>query len=37
MAFRKKMSKSQSKRNFRSGRKVKGRNFATAQRGGYRI
>lgn len=37
MAFRKKMSRGQSNRNFKKGRKVKGRNFAVAMRGGYRI
>lgn len=37
MAFRKRMSRSQSKRNFRKGGKVKSRNYATAMRGGYRI
>lgn len=37
MAFRRKMSKSQSRRNFRKGGRVKARNFATAMRGGYRI
>lgn len=34
---RKRLSRSQSSRNFRSGRRPNGRNFATAMRGGYRI
>lgn len=34
---RRKMTRSQSKRSFRSGRRTNGRNFATAMRGGYRI
>lgn len=37
MAFRRKMSRRAGKKNFRRGGKVNGRNFATAQRGGYRI
>lgn len=34
---RRKFSRSQSKRNFQRGRRVNGRNFATAARGGYRL
>lgn len=37
MAMRKGMSKRKSRKSFRKGRKVNGRNFATAMRGGYRI
>lgn len=37
MAFRKKLSRGKSKKNFRRGGKTHGRNFATAMRGGYRI
>lgn len=37
MAFRKKLNRRQSKRNFRRGGRVKSRNFATAMRGGYRL
>jgi hypothetical protein len=38
MAFRKKMSRGQSKKNFRRGAKTKKRNFSVnVMRGGYRI
>lgn len=37
MAFRKKLSRRAAKRNYRRGGKVHKRNFAMAQRGGYRI
>ena len=38
MAFRKQMSKKQSKRDFtKKAQKVSKRNFATVMRGGYRI
>jgi hypothetical protein len=39
MAFRRKfkMSKRKNKKNFRKGLKKKGRNFARAARGGYRL
>lgn len=37
MAMRRKMNRRQSSKNFRRGRRVNGRNFATAKRGGYRI
>lgn len=35
--YRKAMNKRQAKRNFRSGIRTHGRNFAMAKRGGYRI
>lgn len=38
MAFRKRMNKSQSKRSFRKGDKVKGKNFrSVVRRGGNRL
>lgn len=37
MAYRRKMSRGSSRRNWRRGTKVKGKNFATAMRGGYRL
>lgn len=37
MAFRKKLSRGQSKKNFRRGGTVKSRNFAMVKRGGYRL
>lgn len=38
MAFRKKMSRGKSRKNFRRGAKVKSKNYSTkAMRGGYRI
>jgi len=38
MAFRRKMSRGKSRKNFRKGAKVKKRNFgAQVMRGGYRI
>lgn len=37
MPFRRKMNSKASRRNFKSGHKQHGRNFATAMRGGYRI
>lgn len=37
MAFRKKLSRGASSRTFKRGGDIKSRNFATAQRGGYRL
>jgi len=37
MAYRKAMSKRESKRNFRKGGKVKAKNFALIRRGGFRL
>lgn len=37
MGYRRRMTSRQSRKNFRKGAKVHGRNFAEAMRGGYRI
>lgn len=37
MGYRRQMTSRQSRKNFRKGAKVNGRNFAEAMRGGYRI